>query len=246
MPDYMLNAALSEALDLFKQAGKISELQVKAELEQAFSSEEVSSTNVDISVSPEALLSFWVEQGLSNAAAARLLDELRATGRSYTMNQLSSKMQRWQRVLPDADIGSLTAKDPHLLDADVNTALINMIALVEAFPGKDIMPVLAKQPKLMWTDDLRPRIRRTADHLLRLHPSKDSSVVTEIIFDNPELLFRMDYYPSATMIDELPIEIQNMMILADQGIGYLYRYYSNNKTNYKAELTRNNFNMTEF
>lgn len=32
------------------------------------------------------------------------------------------------------------------------------------------------------------------------------------IVEHPELLYRMEYYPNATMIDELPIEIQNMMV----------------------------------
>jgi hypothetical protein len=37
-----------------------------------------------------------------------------------------------QRVLPDADIGGMTARDPEILDADIGTALINMIILVMA------------------------------------------------------------------------------------------------------------------
>ena len=45
---------------------------------------------------PEAMLSFWVEQGLTHAASAKLLDEIRGRGRSYTMGQLSAKVQRWQ------------------------------------------------------------------------------------------------------------------------------------------------------
>lgn len=41
----------------------------------------------------------------------------------------------------------------------------------------------------------------------------------EIVAENPELLFRMDYYMDAMLIDYLPIEIQNMMVLTGQGIG---------------------------
>ncbi|GAX84467.1 hypothetical protein CEUSTIGMA_g11887.t1 [Chlamydomonas eustigma] len=245
MPDDMLTSAYDEALQIFSQARTLSELQVKMELEQAFASE-TSSDSLLQEEAQDALSSFWVEQGLSQAAATRLSEEIRQRGQTYTMNQLSSKVLRWQRLLPDADIGSLMARDPGILDADVNSALLNMIALVEAFPGLEIMALLIRQPRLLWSDDLRSRVSRVLDHIYRLHPSKDMSVVREIVFDNPELLFRMDYYQKATLIDELPIEIQNMMILADQGIGYLYRYYNNRSTNYKAELTRNNFNMNEF
>ena len=39
----------------------------------------------------------------------------------------------------------------------------------------------------------------------------------------------MDYYLDAMLLDDLPIEIQNMMVLADQGLGFLYRYYNAKK-----------------
>jgi hypothetical protein len=50
-------------------------------------------------------------------------------------------------------------------------------------------------------------------------------VVLGIVEENPELLFRMDYYLKALLLDELPIEIQNMMAMAGKGLGFLYRYY---------------------
>ena len=86
-------------------------------MEQAWAAEgteQVDHAAADLSEAqrPEAMLSFWVEQGLTHAASAKLLDEIRGRGRSYTMGQLSAKVQRWQRVLPDADIGTMTAKDP--------------------------------------------------------------------------------------------------------------------------------------
>jgi len=42
--------------------------------------------------------------------------------------------------------------------------------------------------------------------------------VREIVAENPELLIRMDYYMNAPMLDYLPIEIQNMMVLTGQGL----------------------------
>jgi hypothetical protein len=33
----------------------------------------------------------------------------------------------------------------------------------------------------------------------------------------------MPYYADAVLLDDLPIELQNMMVLADQGLGFLYR-----------------------
>jgi len=126
-PD-LLAEALDEALGLFNQASMISGIQVKAELEAAFTSEEESSisNSPDLSA-PEQLLTFWVEQGLSHVAAMRLLDEMKAMGRFYSRGQLSAKVQRWQRVLPEMDIGSLTAKDPMLLDADVSVIMVLLL-----------------------------------------------------------------------------------------------------------------------
>ena len=126
-PD-LLAEALGEALDIFNQANMISGIQVAAELEAAFTSEEESSIScnpADLS-SSEALLTFWVEQGLSDATAMRLLDEMKAMGRYYSRGQLSAKVQRWQRLLPEMDIGSLTAKDPLLLDADVGVSVLSV------------------------------------------------------------------------------------------------------------------------
>jgi hypothetical protein len=51
-----------------------------------------------------------------------------------------------------------------------------------------------------------------------------------IVEENPELLFRMDYYlgDDIRLIDQLPIEIANMMVLGDEsGIGFLYKYWNN-------------------
>lgn len=244
-----LKAALKEALELFDSANKLSNLQVKAEMEQLFASEATPSSSQHEggsgppSSTPEMMLSFWVEQGLSQQAAARLMEELDAKGKTYTTNQCAAKVQRWQRVLPDCDIAGMAVKDSGLLEADINGALVNLVCLVEAFPGRDLVQLVARQPRLLWAENLRGRVQRVFDQLFTLHPSKDIAVVREIVFDNPELLYRMDYHTKATLIDELPIEIQNCMMgsHADQGIGFMVRYYNNRRTNYDAELLRNEF-----
>lgn len=251
MDDQDLTSALQEALELFDSASKLSSLQVKAEMEQLFASETTSSSHDEgepspassATSTPELMLHFWVEQGLSQQAASRLLDELTAKGKTYTTNQCAAKVQRWQRVLPDCDIAEMAVKDSGLLDADISKALLNMICLVEAFPGRDLVQLVVRQPRLLWAEDLRGRVQRVFDHLMALHPSKDIAVIREIVNDNPELIYRMDYYTKATMLDELPIEIQNMMMgsHADQGIGFMVRYYNNRRTNYDAEILRTDF-----
>lgn len=180
--DLLERQALGEALELFEQANQLSKLQVHAEMEQAFAADSTESSEADGSSSsspPGAMLNFWVEQGLSADTASALLQELQARGRTYTMNQVSAKVQRLRRLLPDADIASWALRDSRLLDiTDMNTALLNMICLVEAFPGRDIVMLLARQPRLLWCEDLRERVSRVFHKLQDLHPSKDEAVVS--------------------------------------------------------------------
>jgi len=235
-----LAGALDEALEIYTQASEMSRLQVLGEMETSFHAD-MAPPSEGSEPDEGALLNFWMEQGLPAATAESLLRELQRSGRMYSTNQLQSKLTRLQRVLPNADIASMAAKDVGLLDADINTALLNMICLVEAFPGRDVMSLLARQPRLLWAADMRERVPRVFEKLISLHPSGDVGVVREIIAENPELLFRMDYYMDAPMLDYLPIEIQNMMVLTGQGLSFLYRYYNNKRTDYQAELYRNEF-----
>lgn len=58
------------------------------------------------------------------------------------------------------------------------------------------------------TQDLYERKERVLGQLVRLHPSRSRDVVAGIVAENPELLYRMEYYTHVTLIDELPLEIQ--------------------------------------
>ncbi len=51
--------------------------------------------------------------------------------------------------------------------------------------------MLVKQPRLLWCADLSARIERVVEQLLRIHPSKDVGVVSDIVAEYPELLYRM-------------------------------------------------------
>jgi hypothetical protein len=53
-----------------------------------------------------------------------------------------------------------------------------------------------------------------------------------LISDNPELILRMPYYLSVDvrLLDDLPIEIQNMMVLGGKGLGLLYKYWGERRS----------------
>lgn len=70
----------------------------------------------------------------------------------------------------------------------------------------------------MWLS-VRTRVRTHArTHTLcaqELHPSSDLNIVLDTVAEHPEILWRLDYYPSATILDDLPVELQNWMVVAD-------------------------------
>lgn len=59
-----------------------------------------------------------------------------------------------------------------------------------------------------------------------------ASAAVGIIQENPELLLRMGYYlgDNVRLLDDLPVEIQSMMVQGHSGLGYLYRYWNNMRT----------------
>lgn len=227
-------------MQLFEQASNLSRLQVQAEMEAAFMSDldRQASSPVGPPASDEALQAFWVEQGLSASAADRMLREMKRSSHVFSVPQLAAIMQRWQRVLPEMDVAELAFRDVEMLSADVRLAIRNLVVIISAFPGKSVFSILRRTPKLLWCEDLPQRVERVVERLTLLHPSRDRAVVGSVVADNAELLYRMDYYAdrNITLLDELPIEIQNMFVIADQGLGFLHRYYKRQRSgNYDVD-----------
>ena len=44
----------------------------------------------------------------------------------------------------------------------------------------------------------------------------------------------MDYYPNSTLLDELPVEVQTMLGLADMGLGHLHRFWRQKRRDAKG------------
>lgn len=222
-------AAMKEAAELYMQAQQLATQQTQAELLQYLSSEPTTPVKQPAATNL-AIESFWVEQGLNRPEAEALTRQILGLDPNVSTPQLTASVQRWRRVLPDVDIAELALKDCQLLLADVTAAVRNIVEMVTFLPQKDVISMIRKQPRLLWCDDLPQRMQRVVDKLVQLHPSKEKDVATDLVEEYPELLYRMDYYRSASQLDDLPIEIQNMMVLGDHGIGFLYRYYRNKHT----------------
>lgn len=68
--------------------------------------------------------------------------------------------------------------------------------------------------------------------LLPVVPLPPCQTTTGLIEENPELLLRMPYYlhDDIRLLDDLPIELQNMFVLGGKGLGYLHKYWNNRLT----------------
>ncbi len=177
-----------------------------------------------VEATEESLRSFWIEQGLKSNEAQRLVKELQEAGmQNMSLGQLAAKMQRLERILPDVDVAALVYKDCRLLSTPSSLMVENMVTLI-GLGFKDVISMIRKQPGLLAMEALTERCEQVLDKMMSIHPSKSKKVVADIVEENPSLLYRMQYYMDASL-EELPIEIQNMMVIADHGIGFLYRYY---------------------
>ncbi|GBF98420.1 hypothetical protein Rsub_10485 [Raphidocelis subcapitata] len=205
--------------------------------------------------SREAVAAFLLEQGLAAADAARLAEaitdggafsggggggawsggggggsEAAARGGAPSLAQLEAKWAGLRRVLPDADVASMVLREPALLGATSGELVGAVVALVAAFPSVDVQAMAEARPALLLLRDLPERCERVVAKLVELHPSGDRDVVAGVIEENPELLVRMDYYMAARLLDELPVELQNMFLPpGDTGLSWLYKYYSKKK-----------------
>ncbi|KAF6264993.1 hypothetical protein COO60DRAFT_1634046 [Scenedesmus sp. NREL 46B-D3] len=137
--------------------------------------------------------------------AAELLSEAQELAQQQTLAELMGSS------------GQLVLVEPELLLASSNQLVTSLVCLINALPGRDVMDMVLRRPRLCWWTTCQvwswTRLERIVSKLVALHPSHSHTVVAGIIEENPELLFRMDYYLSddIRLIDQLPIEIANMM-----------------------------------
>jgi hypothetical protein len=122
--------AFAEAVSIFEQARTMATLQTQHELEQAFLADlDLTATVPPPEPSPRrALISFWCEQGLSSSASEQLVRLLEESGRMYSLEQLSAKVQRLNRILPDADVPAMVNRVLDVLDVDAGVAIRNMVS----------------------------------------------------------------------------------------------------------------------
>lgn len=78
-------------------------------------------------------------------------------------------------------LAQLVYKDPSILEVDATTAVAAVVQLVEAFPDRDILDMVANMPQLITLPDLKDRIRRTLGKLREIHPSGSIDVVQDIV-----------------------------------------------------------------
>ncbi|WIA31633.1 hypothetical protein OEZ86_002515 [Tetradesmus obliquus] len=183
--------------------------------------------------STDALQAFLIEQGLSQPQAGQLLKALTSDSKyaaCLNTQRLNQKLASLGRVLPDAAAAQLVLSEPELLLTSSNQLVSNLVCMITALPGRDVVGMVLRVPRLLLVDDMPARLERITKKLIALHPSHSHTVIAGILEENPVLLLRMDYYlgDDIMLLDQLPMEIANMMVLGDEsGLGHLYKYWRN-------------------
>jgi hypothetical protein len=224
-------AALREAGELLQQAQEISELQTRSELMSSLAADEPAAggggeAGGEPPPSEQALAGFWLEQGLKRHEAERLARELAARGKPPPpLSRLAAKVSQLARVLPGLDVAQLVYRESGLLFSPAPLLVNNLVVLIQ-LGFRDVVAMVAKQPGLLLLEDLAGSVGRALDKLVAVHPSRSRRVAADLLEESPGLVARLQYYldPGVTL-EELPIEIQNAMVLGDHGLGFLYRYY---------------------
>ena len=217
--------ALRETAGLLQQAQEMAELQTRAELMSSLAADALEDGAAQQQGTEDNVFSFWLEQGLKAYEARRLTQELAAGGAPLpTLAQLAAKMQRISRVLPDADVVALVCRESRLLRTPSSRMVENLVALIQ-LGCRDVTGMVSRHPGLLAAEDLQGAAERALGKLVSIHPSGSLQVALEIVQEHPSLLQRLNYYMDASSLEDLPIEILNMLVLGDHGIGFLYKYY---------------------
>lgn len=223
LDEHEMRLALQEAAELLAEAEEMAQAQVMQELLESYVVEK-SEVNLDPSLL-EPLSSYWLEQGFSREHSKQIAQDIFENCSRYSnVEVLSSQMQRLRRVIP-FEVEKLVAKDVKLLQATPSQIAEHFVELVTAFEGQNLEEIVGKQPRLLYCDNLTARVQKAAAKLLAVHPSHDMREINLLLVEYPELVFRMEYYMHVRTVDELPIEIQNMMIVTGQGLSALHRMY---------------------
>jgi len=242
---------MQEAMELYSQAQKMAQEQVMAELRQMELSEMSTYHEYDSQPSTSApasspsqpagstrreprnaatmaaLTGFWLEQGMPASTAERLARELLArNSRFANLTLLATQLQRLGRVIPGR-VQDLVAGDLGVLDAGPAVIAAHYVTLVQLFQGRlDVAELAVRAPRLLYCDDLAGRYEAVMRKLVALHPSHSRDEVQALLAEHPSLICRVhDYYLHVRSLDELPMEVQNMVIYTGQGLQQLHQMH---------------------
>jgi len=147
--DARTRRALREAAEILAEAQELAQQQTIQELRSSWQADSLVNPPTAAGPSTEAALeACFVEFGLSKKAASNLLHTIKKDpqmSRTYLSTEtLSQKLASLQRVLPDAEVAALVAAEPLLLLASSNQLVSNLVALVNALPGRDVISMVVR------------------------------------------------------------------------------------------------------
>lgn len=181
----------------------------------------------------KALQSFLVEQGMTALQAETVALGLEGEGSPYANTALlSDKMDRLRRLLPGVDVCSLVRRDAGVLSTDPAEAVARLILINDKLGGPDLAELVAREPSLLYAEEVRGPLVKTLDKLKALlPPDYPWKLVQGALVEAPLLIFRMEYYLHVSSFSELPFDVQNLFMVAGGGGGTVYRAWDGFRDN---------------
>eukprot|EP00878_Enallax_costatus_P026777 GHUV01028771.1.p1 GENE.GHUV01028771.1~~GHUV01028771.1.p1 ORF type:complete len:243 (+),score=65.52 GHUV01028771.1:159-887(+) len=177
--DERTKRALREAAELLSEAQQLAQQQAREELSASWQLAATHSAPFEPS-SDTALQAFLVEQGLRQPQAELVLKALHSDeqySQCLSTRALQQKFKSLQRVLPEADVAALVAAEPRLLLTSSEQLVANLVALVQGLPGRNVVDMVSRLPRLLLVTDMADRLGRIMKKLIQLHPSHSVEVV---------------------------------------------------------------------
>ena len=102
---------------------------------------------------------------------------------------------------------------------------LQLVSMRSAMPDADVLKMVDELPRILADDsDVGERILGTMRKLFVLCPTKDmcSADVSGILESHPELIYRLESCSDDVDFNSLPIDIQNILVIAGGGGGESY------------------------
>eukprot|EP00892_Ulva_mutabilis_P006299 jgi/Ulvmu1/4040/UM019_0017.1 len=165
------------------------------------------------SADPASLAAFLCNRGFSGLQAERLALELHGENSKLTcIRVLQQQIQKLESILPGMDVHALIVKDSLVLRVDATTAARRLILLDSHLGHPDLTQLIKTAPQLLYAEEVEDRLEHCVKKLLSLLPADyPLQSLQKLLVEAPTIIFRMDYYVSASCLEDLPADLLHQL-----------------------------------